>query len=97
MLFSKVNLVGATGIEPVTPTVSRLASDAGSVGNDTGKSEGADAVPGFCQGAPPYTITAPCCETFARAIKDGPVSWLPAPGDSVSCPWCEREIEGIAP
>lgn len=45
--------------------------------------------------APPFTIANPCCPTFAAAIAAGPVSWLPEPGDSVPCPWCEREIEGV--
>ena len=49
MLFSKVSLVGATGIEPVTPTVSRLVALPVRVWNAGLNWFGLRDLPGFCR------------------------------------------------
>lgn len=49
MLFSKVGLVGATGIEPVTPTVSRLAPLPVRYWKDGLNWLGLRDLPGFCR------------------------------------------------
>ncbi len=49
MLFFKVGLVGATGIEPVTPTVSRLTSLPVRHWKDGLNWLGLRDMPGFCR------------------------------------------------
>ena len=51
MLKLRIGLVGATGIEPVTPTVSRLVALPVRRWRDWAFPSGWFGVPGFCRGA----------------------------------------------